>query len=301
MHALTFRYALGATGGEAMHGGNRNEMSISVTEATGSGSTVMHFHSTGGWDYWATKTVQVRLAEGTNTVALSVSSQDTGGGELPNIDWMKVELITDPTGLGNVCNPIEGFKYIPSASDLGNPDAPMMTDDEVCGEDNVLRHDGIAAGLSYAGHGAGVTAGGQHFTSCVIADLGATVTASAIAFAATSSDEAVCGDTCVVVDGDAASGCGSLATLQLYVLGGSSTKERDLVLSDFTPIGQVALPLDDTADNGEHARWLTQSQQLPSPQPVRYVAACRSATGGGRDNVLVDYLGVVPAGGEQCP
>ena len=301
MHALTFRYALGATGGEAMHGGNRNEMSISVTEATGSGSTVMHFHSTGGWDYWATKTVQVRLAEGTNTVALSVSSQDTGGGELPNIDWMKVELITDPTGLGNVCNPIEGFKYIPSASDLGNPDATMMTDDEVCGEDNVLRHDGIAAGLSYAGHGAGVTAGGQHFTSCVIADLGATVTASAIAFAATSSDEAVCGDTCVVVDGDTTSGCGSLATLQLYVLGGSSTKERDLVLSDFTPIGQVALPLDDTADNGEHARWLTQSQQLPSPQPVRYVAACRSATGGGRDNVLVDYLGVVPAGGEQCP
>jgi hypothetical protein len=73
---------------------------------------------------------------------------------------------------------------------------------EVCGEDNVLRHDGIAAGLSYAGTGAGAftganidgTTGNQHYTSCVIADLGAPVTASAIAYAATSSDEAVCGD-----------------------------------------------------------------------------------------------------------
>lgn len=303
LHDLTFRYALGATGGEAAVNGNRNEMSLSVTEAGGQGSTSVHFHSTGGWEYWTTKRVHVQLTEGTNTVVLGVAPGDTGGGELPNVDWMKVELADDPTGLGAVCNPLEGFKYIPTAADLNNANAEEMSESEICGEDNVLRHDGIAAGLSYAGHGAGVTDGNQHFTSCVIADLGAPVISSGIAYSATSSDEAVCGDTCTVDEDSAVSGCGSQASLQLYVLGGSNTKERDLDLNSFTFIGQVSLPLDDTANNGQHARWLTQTQPMPDhvPQSVRYVAACRSAAGGGRDNILIDYLGVVPDGGVQCP
>ena len=105
------------------------------------------------------------------------------------------------------------------------------------------------------------------------------------------------------MDGDPNRGCGSLAGIKLFVMGEGTPgqKERDLDINSFTFIGDVSLPLDDTANNGQHARWLTQTMPMQIPQEVRYVAVCRGSSGGGRDNVLVDYLGVVPAAGEQCP
>ena len=128
LHDLSFRYALAATGGTASVNGNRNEMSVSVTEGTVSGSTTMHLHSTGGWEYWGTTTVGVRLVAGTNTVVLGVAPGDTGGGELPNVDWMTVALNTDSAGLGNVCDALEGFKYTPHAADMTNPSSTGMSD-----------------------------------------------------------------------------------------------------------------------------------------------------------------------------
>jgi hypothetical protein len=259
------------------------------------------------WGYWSTAAAHVQLAAGTNTVVLGVASGDTGGGALPNIDWLQVSLSTDVAGLGTVCSARKSSKYIPkNEAALANPDAEPMSKDEVCGEENVLRHDGIAVGLSYAGHGSGVYTGGDKnhqnnigYTSCVITDFGSPITATAISYSATSSDESVCGDTCVPNDAETA-GCGSLAEIQFFVLS-EDTSRKHLDLNTFTPVGQVSLLLDTTANNGEHARWLTQTQLLAVAQPVRHVAACRGSSGGGRDNILIDFLGLVPEIGEQCP
>lgn len=115
-------------------------MTVSVTEGTVSGSTTMHLHSTGGWEYWGTTTVSVRLVAGTNTVVLGVAPGDTGGGELPNVDWMTVALNTDSAGLGIVCDALEGFKYFPHAADMLTPTSTVMADVRLCECEAIFQH-----------------------------------------------------------------------------------------------------------------------------------------------------------------
>ena len=156
MHELDFRYSLAATNGVAMQGANRNEMSVEVSsDGVGPMTLPVHLHATGDWAHWATVTVHAQLRAGTNTVRLGVAEGDTGGGELPNVDWLQVALSQDTGALGTVCDAAVGIRHIPPAHDDGR----VMSLDEVCSEDNVLRHDGLAAGLSYAGRGAGSYAG----------------------------------------------------------------------------------------------------------------------------------------------
>eukprot|EP01045_Picozoa_sp_COSAG04_P035777 COSAG04_NODE_8408_length_980_cov_1.875142_1_plen_237_part_00 len=71
------------------------------------------------------------------------------------------------------------------------------------------------------------------------------------AYSATSSDEAVCGDSCMANEESEIRGCGSVAAINLFVLG-DDTKQRDLDLNRFTRVGQpIHLPLDHTVNNGE--------------------------------------------------
>ena len=61
----------------------------------------------------------------------------------------------------------------------------------------------------------------------------------------------MCGDSCMANEESEISGCGSVAAINLFVLG-DDTKQRDLDLNRFTRVGQpIHLPLDHTVNNGE--------------------------------------------------
>lgn len=176
---------------------------------------------------------------------------------------------SEPDTEADVDDLIADVPPLPSCTTVRKPTAaafePAQPNALVCNPaDNILDEDGLVVGLAYGPQNTVFQVDGVNVSACVRADFGSAFDITQVRVLARSvSTTAVCGDACV---GDT---CGTGQVITLFGSVDGTT---------FTTIGSADLYPQLTRVGREVTRSL------------RYVLACRSGFGHGRDNVEVDLV-----------